>query len=122
MGFREHLEGMLQQVDGAVAASLMGFDGIAIDTVEAGGAPASDVDIHTMLVEYSAILGQIRQAAEVLESGRVVELAVNTEKVNTVLRLITDEYFVVLALAPQGNFGKARYVLRVTAPKLAGEL
>jgi hypothetical protein len=28
----------------------------------------------------------------------------------------------VVALTPEGNFGKARYLLRVTAPKLKAEL
>jgi len=28
----------------------------------------------------------------------------------------------VVALTPDGNFGKARYLLRVTAPKLRAEL
>lgn len=123
MGFREHLDEMLQRVDGAVAASIMGFDGIAIDTVETGTAgDASDLDIHTMLVEYTAILSQLRKAAEILESGEVTELSVNTEKLITITRQLTDEYFAVLAIRPDANYGKARYALRVAAPKLRAEL
>ncbi len=37
-------------------------------------------------------------------------------------RLISPEYFMVVALEPGGNLGKARYLLRVTAPKLRSEL
>ncbi len=123
MGFREHLESMMQGVEGAVAASVMGFDGIAVDTVEsAAEGSASELDIQTMLIEYSAILNQLRQAAEVLQSGAVTELSVNTEKLITITRLLSDEYFAVLAIAPGANYGKARYMLRVSAPKLAGEL
>lgn len=118
MGFRENLEEMMSRVDGAVAASLMGVDGIAIDTIEA----ESDVDIQTMLVEYTNILSQLRQAAEVLQSGEVTELSVNTERLVTLTRQLTDDYLAVLAITPEANYGKARYVLRVTAPKLAEEL
>jgi len=32
MGFREHLQEICKGVEGAVACSVMGFDGIAIDT------------------------------------------------------------------------------------------
>jgi predicted regulator of Ras-like GTPase activity (Roadblock/LC7/MglB family) len=123
MGFREHLESMVQGVEGGVAASIMGFDGIAVDTVESQvDAEASDLDIQTMLIEYSNILNQLRQAAEVLQSGNVTELSVNTEKLVTLMRLLSDEYFAVLAIAPRANYGKARYLLRVNAPKLAAEL
>jgi hypothetical protein len=36
--------------------------------------------------------------------------------------MLTDEYFVALAVAPGGNVGKARYLLRVSAPKLIENL
>jgi hypothetical protein len=39
-----------------------------------------------------------------------------------VARLVSPEYFIVVALKPDGNFGKARYLLRITAPKLRSEL
>jgi len=122
MGFREHLEEMVHSVDGAVAASVMGFDGIAIDTVDVSANGTGDVDIQTMLVEYTNILSQLRQAAEVLESGKVTELSIGTEKLTTLARALTDEYFAVLAVAPEANLGKARYVLRINAPKIKAEL
>jgi hypothetical protein len=34
MGFREHLEGVVGSVDGSVACSVMGFDGIAVETLQ----------------------------------------------------------------------------------------
>ena len=123
MGFREHLEEMVRGVDGAVAASVMGFDGIAIDTFETGTeGSASALDIPTMLIEYTNILSQLRQAAEVLESGNVLELSIGTEKITTLARALTDEYFAVLAVAPDASLGKARYVLRINAPKIKAEL
>ena len=38
------------------------------------------------------------------------------------MRMVTQEYFLVLALKPEGNYGKGRYVLRITAPKVKAEL
>src|SRR5690349_9246942 len=107
MSFREHLEEVCK-VDGAVAASVMGFDGIAIDTVTPQDA---GVDLQTLLVEFTAILGQIRTAAEVLQTGTVNEVSIGTEKITTLVRLINPEYFLVLAMRPEGNYGKGRYVL-----------
>lgn len=118
MGFREHLEEVCK-TEGSIAASVMGFDGIAVDTVT----PAeSDLDLNSLLVEYTGILGQVRNAAEVLQTGPVREVAIGTERLTALIRPINAEYFLVLALRPEGNFGKGRYLLRVTAPLLQGEL
>ncbi len=119
MSFREHLEEVCRSVDGAVACSLMGVDGIEVDThLQDGG----DLDLKSLLVEYSGVLRSAREAAEAHEAGGVSELAIATEKLQAVVRIVTPEYFMVVALTPGGNLGKARYLLRVTAPKLKAEL
>jgi predicted regulator of Ras-like GTPase activity (Roadblock/LC7/MglB family) len=119
MGFREHLEEICQKVEGAVACSLMGSDGIEVDThVIEGG----EVDFRTLLIEYSGLLGATRDAAAASAAGAVTELSVHTEKMIVVARVVSPEYYMVVALTPDGNYGKARYYLRVTAPKLLSEL
>jgi predicted regulator of Ras-like GTPase activity (Roadblock/LC7/MglB family) len=119
MSFREHLEHVCNSVDGAVACSLMGVDGIEVDTaVHDGG----ELDLKSLLVEYSGVLRGAREAAETHSAGGVAELSIATEKLTAVARLVSPEYFMVVALRPDGNVGKARYLLRVTAPKLKSEL
>jgi predicted regulator of Ras-like GTPase activity (Roadblock/LC7/MglB family) len=120
MGFREHLQEVVRSVDGAVACSLMGVDGIEVDTHlvdEQGG-----VDVRNLLVEYSSLIRLAREAAETHHGGEVTELCIQTDRILTVARLVSTEYFMVVALRPDGNFGKARYMLRVTAPRLRSEL
>jgi len=119
MGFREHLEEVVSRVDGAVACTLMGVDGIEVDAhlAEAGGP-----DVRNLLVEYSSLFRLAREAAEAHRAGDLRELTIQTGEVLTVARLVTPEYFLAVALRPDGNFGKARYVLRITAPKLEAEL
>ena len=119
MGFREHLQEVCQQVEGAIACSLMGVDGIEVDTHLVTG---DDLDVKSLLVEYSGVLRSAREAAEVHQAGGVSEFAVSTERLTAVARLISPEYFMVVALKPDGNQGKARFVLRVTAPKVRAEL
>jgi hypothetical protein len=40
----------------------------------------------------------------------------------TLIRLLNPEYFVAMTIAPGGNFGKARFLLRTLTPKLVDEL
>jgi predicted regulator of Ras-like GTPase activity (Roadblock/LC7/MglB family) len=120
MGFREDLEGICGRVDGALAATLMGFDGIAIETAEMKA--ADGVELQSLLVEYSGILSQVRQAAESLRMGKASEVSIRTDKLVAVARPLTPDYFILLALSPDGNVGRARYELRIAGPKLAAQL
>lgn len=119
MSFRSRLEEILGQVEGSVACSVMGFDGIAIDTQQVKD---TDIDLGAMLIEYGSILGKLKDAAAALQAGGVTEISINTDKLLTIARLLTPEYYLVLALLPEGNYGRARYALRVAAPKVRAEL
>jgi predicted regulator of Ras-like GTPase activity (Roadblock/LC7/MglB family) len=57
-----------------------------------------------------------------LDLGSAHEVAVQADNMTTVIRLLNDEYFVAMALQPAGNFGKARYLLRIAAPGLLEKL
>jgi predicted regulator of Ras-like GTPase activity (Roadblock/LC7/MglB family) len=120
MSFLAHLESIVNQVDGAIACSVMGSDGISVETHQKE--EVGDLELQSAWVEYANILGQIRNGAELLKTGAVTEVSVNTERLVTLMRMLTSEYFLVLALKPEGNYGKGRYVLRVTAPKVTAEL
>lgn len=124
MAFTDHLKSVVDSVDGAIACSVMGFDGIAVETVQHGKreTEAASLDLSAAWVEYANLLSQLKQTAESLKTGAVAELSVNSEKVVTLMRMVNKDYFVVLGLMPEGNYGKGRYVLRITAPKLATEL
>jgi predicted regulator of Ras-like GTPase activity (Roadblock/LC7/MglB family) len=120
MSFRAHLESVVNQVDGALACSVMGFDGISVETYQKDEAGA--LELNGAWVEYANLLTQLKNAADVLKTGAVTELSVNSEKVLTIIRLVSPDYFLVLAMRAEGNYGKGRYVLRVTAPKVRAEL
>jgi predicted regulator of Ras-like GTPase activity (Roadblock/LC7/MglB family) len=119
MTFRDHLEDVCRGVEGAVACSLMGVDGIEVDTHQASDA---DVDLKSLLVEYSELFRSARLAAAAHQAGGVSELSINSDKLLTVARLVSPDYFMVVALTPEGNYGKARYLLRIAAPKVRAEL
>ena len=117
--FRENLMKLVDNVEGGLAGLLMGFDGIAVESYTPD---QKAIDIQNVGMEFSYILTQVRRAAESLDVGGVQEIAIRTETLNIIIRVLTPEYFLALALGPGGNFGKGRYLLRVVAPKLQSEL
>ncbi|HEY3353190.1 MAG TPA: hypothetical protein VGQ83_08090 [Polyangia bacterium] len=117
--FRDSLKRIVDNVEGGVAGLLMGFDGIAVEGYTRDG---QAMDINTVGMEFSFILTQARKAAEILEVGAIREVTIRAEKLTLVIRVVSSDYFLALALTPEGNYGKGRYLLRVTAPKLEAEL
>ena len=119
MGFRESLTEVSSALPETFVITLMDRDGISVDTVNG---ISSGVDLPSYLVEVTNVFAQVERSSEQLSTGSVDELVVKTERLTTIIRRIGSEYFLVLALTPHGNTGKARYLLRVAAPKVAKEL
>ena len=117
--FKDVLQEVVENTRGATAGLLMGYDGIALETYVAGEMP---IAIETVGMEYSVVLTQIQQAAEMLELGAAEEVAMQAEGMTTVVRLLNAEYFVAITLNPGGNSGKARYLLRTKAAGLLENL
>jgi predicted regulator of Ras-like GTPase activity (Roadblock/LC7/MglB family) len=117
--FKEVLREVVERTEGAVASLLMGFDGIPVDNYVKAG---TRLDVESIGMEFSVILTQISKAATMLEAGAAREVSIQAEHLWTVIRLLNTEYFVAVTLAPHGNFGKARFLLRTLTPKLIDEL
>ncbi len=119
MAFRNHLQDVCKNVEGAVACALMALDGLEVDThVQDGGA----LDLKSILVEYSGVFLGARKAALAQGAGDLSEVSIHTDALVTVARLVSPEYFMVVALRPDGNYGRARYQLRIIAPRVRAEL
>ena len=116
--FKEVLQEVVDNTDGGVAGLLMGYDGIPVDQYVKDGA----FDIETIGMEYSVIVKSIRQAAEMLDVGTAREIAIKSERLTTLIRMLNDEYFVAVTLKPSGNLGKARFLMRTRSTKLLSEL
>jgi predicted regulator of Ras-like GTPase activity (Roadblock/LC7/MglB family) len=115
--FKDALRELVEKTDGGQASLLMDSSGIALDSYSKG-----NVDIDTVGVEFSVVIGAIKRAAEMLEAGEAREMVVSTEKMMTLIRMVNNTYFLTLTMSPDGNFGKGRYLMRTTVPKLAAEL
>jgi predicted regulator of Ras-like GTPase activity (Roadblock/LC7/MglB family) len=116
--FKEAIREVVEGTDGAIAGILMDFEGIAVDSYVKG----DTLDINAVGAEFSVILKSIQRATESLEAGGPREVAIQSDKVTTIIRIINDEYFLAVTLLPDGNFGKGRYLMRTAAPKLLEQL
>lgn len=119
--FKDTLRQIVDQTDGAIAGLLMGFDGIAVESYTRDGNDGAK-DINEIGMEFSVILGSIKRAAETLEAGNAREVAIQSEHLTTLIRVINEDYFVAMTMRPDGNPGKGRFVLRTAAPRLVQEL
>lgn len=117
--FKDTLREVVEGTDGGIAGVLMDYEGFA---VEHWSRDDAEVDIQTVGMELSVVLKDVRRATEQLDAGGMKEFTFLTEKLATVVRMLTSEYVVALAIAPDGNHGKGRYLLRLAAPKLLSAL
>jgi len=58
------------------------------------------------------LFGKLGIRSKPIKSGKMVIL----------IRQLTDEYFAAVTMRPDGNFGKARFLLRISAPKILQDL
>ena len=117
--FAETLKKVVDNVDGGLGAIIMGLDGIAVDSYVRH---PDRVDMSTVAMEFSFILGQAVKASDTLKQGGLEEFAVRAERLVLVTRMLSSQYFVAVALAPDGNFGKCRYLMRLAVPQLSAQL
>lgn len=115
--FRDVLTGLRERVEGTLAASLIGLDGIAVETV---GDRAVPLDV--LGAEFGSFIKSIRHANTELNTGEVLQFSLVTEKYITFLSEVTPEYYILLVLDPAGNYGRARFELSKAKYLLRDEL
>jgi predicted regulator of Ras-like GTPase activity (Roadblock/LC7/MglB family) len=119
MSLKETLAEITAGVEGALAAFVMAYDGIAIDEIMAG---ATEFDLQLLAVEYASALAAVQRAAEVIKVGDLEEVAITPSQVRVCLHCLGNDLFAGLIIARDGNFGKGRHRLRLKSIELAREL
>ncbi len=116
--FRSILQGIVEEAEG-YSAVLMGYDGLAVEQYDR---PAEVGDLTSFAVEYAHILKEMKDTLGVLNSGEIEELTVRTERFQIIIRTLNEEYFVILTMKANGNYGKGRYLLSRDLFRLREEL
>lgn len=119
--FQALLKEVVDNVDGGLATLVMDFEGIAVDSYTRPQPPI-DFDISTIGAEFSVVIKSIQRATEMLEAGEAGEILIQSARVTTLIRVVSETYFVAFTMTPDANVGKARYLLRSKLPTLRKEL
>jgi predicted regulator of Ras-like GTPase activity (Roadblock/LC7/MglB family) len=117
--FKETLESVIERTEGSLGALIMGIDGIAVERLlkEAG----QEANLDVAAAEFTSLVRNAQKAGKDTGLGNLRELMISLEGAVVIMRLLGRDYFVVLAMAPEGNLGKARFELRKAELQLKKE-
>jgi predicted regulator of Ras-like GTPase activity (Roadblock/LC7/MglB family) len=106
----------------AIGAALMGNDGVPDRSGRPGpGESGLGEEIGSAGVEFGRILDEIRKASDAMSAGAVHETVIMLARFTLIFRSVDAETFLVVFLTPDGNLGKARYLIRRQLPAIRQE-
>ncbi len=130
--FRDTIKKLVDRLEGGVGGVLMGFDGITVESYVREGAHGI-ADIQTIGLEFAHLIAQARRTAQALSIGLLRELTFRTDRLTVLVQILNKDYFVACAFLSAGEasdtasgagekMGRARYLMRITAPRIEAEL
>jgi len=114
----DSLKKIVENTPGALGAILMGYDGITVVQYP----EASDPDVEAMSMEISFRVLELRQAANSLELGDLLDMTLKAERGTFVIRCVDEEYFLAVFMTDGRHFGKARWLLRSSLQAIREQL
>jgi predicted regulator of Ras-like GTPase activity (Roadblock/LC7/MglB family) len=116
--FGDILEEMVRRVPGAVGAVFSDWDGEPVDQF----AHIAPLDIQLVGAHWGVVWWQTAQCLGKHDLGAVEELLIEGERAMVVVRMVTDQYFVVLATKRDAHLATALRELERAAVTLRGEM
>ena len=108
--FKKALEEIIETTEGSIGAMIMGIDGIAVEQVLSHDGQDANLDVAA--AEFTSLVRSAQHIAKDIGMGSVRELIVALENAHIIVRLISNEYFLILAMRPDSNIGRGRFRLR----------
>jgi predicted regulator of Ras-like GTPase activity (Roadblock/LC7/MglB family) len=128
MELTELLSHAVEKVPGAVAISLLGVDGVAVETINGAKMLPQDGVEHrpqasqAWEVELADLMLAARRAARSLRWGALRNITLETGQLTFLARMINPDYFLLMVMNKDGNLGRARFELRRVGAALAQTL
>ena len=118
MSFTDSLRRVIHELEEAQGVALVGTDGIVVEEQKRDKA----LDLQSLGAEYCSVLKTADKGTSSMDLGSLEELSVQTDKALVLIRRIHEEYFLLLVIRKDGNFGKGRYLMRREGAGLKSEL
>lgn len=106
--YLERLSAVSRRIDGAVALTLVAADGIPIESLSS----APDLDLEAVTAELVAQARTISHQQKELAVGEVRQLTVASERMTFLLSSLGRGFWLLAALLPEANLGRARFELK----------
>jgi predicted regulator of Ras-like GTPase activity (Roadblock/LC7/MglB family) len=116
--FLDQLSRISNRIDGAVALSLVARDGLPVESFSSD----PELDLEVLAAELIAQVRSITENHRELDVGEVQQLSVMTDRLTLMVSSVAADYYLLLVLGPEGNYGKARFELRRARLLLEEEL
>jgi predicted regulator of Ras-like GTPase activity (Roadblock/LC7/MglB family) len=117
--FETTLARVVSQVEGALGAAVLSYDGVLIEAVDDSGAGVAGAPVDQ---EYAAVLKQLTSIGEAVDFGELQAFTIEGADRCLLVRPLSPHYVAVLQVQPDAVLGKGHFYLRVAAPDLAREL
>lgn len=117
--FKETLETIIEHTEGSLGALIMGIDGIAVERSLKQAGQEANLDVAA--AEFTSLVRNAQRAGKDTGLGNLHELVISLENAVVLMRMLGRDYFVVLAINPDGNLGRARFELRKAELQMASE-
>lgn len=118
MNLKENLKKISEKVDDLRGIAIAAADGIIVEEHRVD----SSLDLVSIVAECGALWKSAEKASQFVELGASEEMTIVTERAIILVKKINPEYFLLLVIASEKNFGKGRFLLRMEAATLVEEL
>lgn len=118
MPFKSLLTELVHNVPGALGAILADWEGEAVGQ----SGHMDDYELKVTAAHKGVILENLRKVVARLENDELREIVVTTEKVQTLVLPVTQDYFLVLTLKRKDALGRALFEARRCAASLKKEI
>jgi predicted regulator of Ras-like GTPase activity (Roadblock/LC7/MglB family) len=106
--FLDQLSQISNRIGGALALSLVAKDGMPVESVSSD----PDLDLEVLAAELISQVRSITENHRELDVGEVQQLSVTTDRLTLMVSSVAADYYLLLVLGPEGNYGRARFELR----------
>jgi predicted regulator of Ras-like GTPase activity (Roadblock/LC7/MglB family) len=112
MSFDSILRQIVEECGSGTAIALVGSDGIPIMNVPGPESATNPLGDDMAGVELSRVVGEIRKVSDALGGEGLDQLTIRLTAFTLTVAEVDEDVFLVLAQGPDGNLGKARYLIR----------